>query len=50
MLYKTTAEFLEAFGLNSLDDLPAVDLDAFQSREVELPMTQPQEAGELSLA
>jgi segregation and condensation protein B len=58
LLYKTTAEFLEAFGLNSLDDLPAVDLDALQSREVELPMTQPaetpatpdQEAGELSLA
>jgi segregation and condensation protein B len=40
MLYKTTAEFLEAFGLNSLDDLPAVDLDALQSRDVELPMTQ----------
>jgi segregation and condensation protein B len=62
MLYKTTAEFLEAFGLNSLGDLPAVDLDAMQSREVELPMTQTvaqeeaataspnQEAGELSLA
>jgi segregation and condensation protein B len=50
MLYKTTAEFLEAFGLNSLDDLPAVDLDAMQSRDVELPMTKPQEAGELSLA
>jgi segregation and condensation protein B len=28
LLYKTTADFLEAFGLNSLDDLPAVDLDA----------------------
>jgi segregation and condensation protein B len=40
MLYKTTAEFLEAFGLNSLGDLPAVDLDALQSRDVELPMTQ----------
>jgi segregation and condensation protein B len=59
MLYKTTPEFLEAFGLNSLDDLPAVDLDALQSRDVELPMTMPrdseptdtpQEAGELSLA
>jgi segregation and condensation protein B len=66
MLYKTTPEFLEAFGLNSLDDLPAVDLDALQSREVELPMTvsrdsEPaavdtsvdtpnEEAGELSLA
>lgn len=39
MLYKTTPEFLEAFGINTLDDLPAVDLDAMQSREVELPMT-----------
>ena len=65
LLYKTTPDFLEAFGLNSLDDLPAVDLDALQPREVELPMTQPlaeappetpsepppdQEAGALSLA
>ena len=59
MLYKTTPDFLEAFGLNSLDDLPAVDLDALQSRDVELPMTVPreseaaetnEEAGELSLA
>jgi segregation and condensation protein B len=39
MLYKTTPEFLEAFGMNSLDDLPAVDLDALQSRDQELPMT-----------
>jgi segregation and condensation protein B len=45
MLYKTTPEFLEAFGLNSLGDLPAVDLDALQSREVELPMTVPRESG-----
>jgi hypothetical protein len=36
---------LEAFGLNSLGDLPAVDLDALQSREVELPMTVPRESG-----
>ncbi len=58
LLYKTTPEFLEAFGLNSLDDLPAVDLDALQTRDIELPMTQAaepaalpdQEAGELSLA
>jgi len=56
MLYKTTPEFLEAFGLNSLGDLPAVDLDALQSREVELPMTAiaptqtNEEVGELSLA
>ncbi|HWE30598.1 MAG TPA: SMC-Scp complex subunit ScpB, partial [Polyangia bacterium] len=40
LLYKTTSDFLESFGLNSLDDLPAVDLDALQPREVELPMTQ----------
>lgn len=44
MLYKTTPEFLEAFGLNSLEDLPAVDLDALSSREVELPMTTPANA------
>jgi segregation and condensation protein B len=66
LLYKTTSDFLEAFGLNSLDDLPAVDLGALQPREVELPMTQllnetppgdepaspsdDQEAGALSLA
>ena len=66
LLYKTTPDFLESFGLNSLDDLPAVDLDALQPREVELPMTQAaiqtppeetpetppddQEAGALSLA
>jgi segregation and condensation protein B len=41
LLYKTTTDFLESFGLNSLDDLPAVDLDALQSRDVELPLTQP---------
>ncbi len=61
MLYKTTPEFLEAFGLNSLDDLPSVDIDLGPAREVELPMTAPaepsaertepnEEAGELSLA
>jgi len=32
MLYKTTPEFLEAFGLNSLEDLPAVDFDLTPSR------------------
>lgn len=36
MLYRTTPEFLEAFGLNSLDDLPAVDLEGPQAPE--LPM------------
>ena len=38
LLYKTTPEFLEAFGLKSLDDLPSVDLD------------QPEGAPTLSLA
>jgi segregation and condensation protein B len=46
MLYKTTSEFLEAFGLNSLGDLPPVDLDAMQSRDLELPMTNTEPAGE----
>lgn len=57
MLYKTTPEFLEAFGLNSLEDLPNVDFEIAPTREVELPMTAPverqapdEEAGELSLA
>ena len=27
MLYKTTAEFLEAFGLRSLEELPPIDVD-----------------------
>jgi segregation and condensation protein B len=40
LLYKTTAEFLEAFGLNSLGDLPAVDVDALQTPDdVQLAMT-----------
>jgi segregation and condensation protein B len=54
MLYRTTPEFLEAFGLNSLDDLPSIDLDALQPSQVELPMTArvdpPEGAEELSLA
>jgi segregation and condensation protein B len=54
MLYRTTPEFLEAFGLNSLDDLPSIDFEALQTPQVELPMTarvNPTEgAGELSLA
>ncbi|MGD0052097.1 MAG: SMC-Scp complex subunit ScpB [Vulcanimicrobiaceae bacterium] len=38
MLYKTTPEFLEAFGLNRLDDLPHVDLDATAPVELVLPI------------
>ena len=38
MLYKTTPEFLEAFGLNRLDDLPQVDLDATAPVELVLPI------------
>ena len=34
MLYKTTREFLEAFGLRTLEDLPAVELDQPDERDV----------------
>ena len=36
MLYKTTAEFLESFGLRSLEDLPQMELEAGQPLELEL--------------
>jgi segregation and condensation protein B len=39
MLYKTTAEFLEAFGLNSLEDLPPMDVDANSPIELALPIS-----------
>jgi segregation and condensation protein B len=38
MLYKTTAEFLEAFGLRSLDELPPVDFEAGSAVELALPI------------
>ena len=38
LLYKTTPDFLEAFGLKSLDDLPAVDVDAGGPIELALPI------------
>jgi segregation and condensation protein B len=47
MLYKTTPEFLEAFGLNSLGDLPEVDLDTPAPPQPELPMTVPRETESL---
>jgi segregation and condensation protein B len=37
ILYKTTPEFLEAFGLLSLDDLPKVDFGS-QPLELSLPI------------
>ena len=37
-LYKTTAEFLEAFGLRSLDELPPVDVDGAMPMELALPI------------
>ena len=40
LLYRTTPEFLEAFGLNSLGDLPQIEDEALTARDVELPMTQ----------
>jgi len=36
MLYKTTPEFLEAFGLRSVDDLPPMELEAGQPLELDL--------------
>ena len=38
MLYKTTDEFLEAFGLRSLEELPAIDVDAASPVELALPI------------
>ena len=37
MEYRTTAEFLESFGLRSLEELPPVDLEA-ESLELSLPI------------
>ena len=36
MLYKTTGEFLESFGLRSLDDLPQMELEQGQPLELDL--------------
>ncbi|MEA2688271.1 MAG: segregation and condensation protein, partial [Candidatus Eremiobacteraeota bacterium] len=38
MLYKTTPEFLEVFGLKSLDDLPRMDVDGTTALELALPI------------
>ena len=38
MLYKTTPEFLEAFGLRTLEELPPVDVDATAPIELALPI------------
>jgi hypothetical protein len=37
-LYKTTPEFLEAFGLRSLDELPPIDVDGAVPVELALPI------------
>jgi segregation and condensation protein B len=36
LLYKTTPEFLESFGLRSLDDLPPMELEQGQPLELGL--------------
>ena len=38
IIYKTTPEFLEAFGLRSLEELPPVDVDATAPVELALPI------------
>jgi segregation and condensation protein B len=39
IVYKTTDEFLEAFGLRSLEELPSVDVDAGAPIELALPIS-----------
>jgi segregation and condensation protein B len=43
MTYKTTAQFLESFGLNSLDDLPQMELEPGQPLELNLILPQVKE-------
>ena len=38
ILYKTTPDFLEAFGLRSLEELPPVDVDATSPIELALAL------------
>jgi segregation and condensation protein B len=38
ILYRTTPEFLEAFGLRSLEELPPIDIDATAPIELALPI------------
>jgi segregation and condensation protein B len=45
IIYKTTAEFLESFGLRAVSELPEVDLEA-ESREIPLPMPAAESAVE----
>ncbi len=45
ILYKTTPEFLESFGLASLEELPPVDLDALEQQPMFAVMTDSAEAG-----
>ncbi len=42
MTYKTTSIFLESFGLNSLDDLPQLELEPGQPLELNLLVPTPQ--------
>jgi segregation and condensation protein B len=39
ILYRTTPEFLEAFGLRSLEELPPIDVDAGAPVELALPIS-----------
>jgi len=49
ILYKTTPDFLETFGLRSLDELPAIDIESGTQVELALPiptMLAPDESGD----
>lgn len=58
ILYKTTPEFLEAFGLRSLEELPPIDIDAGAPIELAFPIpiqasalaSDPEEAEVIPLA
>jgi segregation and condensation protein B len=44
ILYKTTPEFLEAFGLRSLEELPPIDVDATAPVELAFAVAGPQDS------
>jgi len=52
ILYKTTADFLEAFGLRSLEELPPIDVDAAAPIELafQIPTQAVQPAAEANTA
>jgi hypothetical protein len=48
ILYKTTPEFLEAFGLRSLEELPPIEVEADAPVELALAVVVPQDSEPVS--